>query len=170
MEERLGVVRLLDRIFGSSENSKGYLELNPKVGCIYGDAIFYPRAQEILSRLQGLGYASNNVVFGSGGLLLNNWSRDTLKMAIKATYCEVNGKPRPIEKRPATDLGKRSKRGLLQLRREITDDGLLFTTVENAPTVEGGWLRRYYSNGQTQFPTLKDIRSEISAHSELTFV
>lgn len=168
LEERLGVIRLLDRIFGSTENSKGYLELDPHVGCIYGDAIFYDRAQEILSRLQGLGYASNNIVFGSGGLLLNNWSRDTLKMAIKATYCEVNGEPRPIEKKPKTDTGKTSKKGLLKLERTLEPDGFVYRTLENCEDETGGELKVVFYNNNILNQNLTEIRERLNYNCELT--
>lgn len=148
-EERFGVIRLLDEGFGSQVNGRGFRELDPHIGCIYGDAIFYQRAQEILSRLAGMGYASNNIVFGSGGLLLNSWSRDTLKMAIKATYCEVNGEPRPIEKDPVTDHGKRSKKGLLQLERYDTELGVGYRTFTCTPEAEEfGVLEDVYVDGE----------------------
>lgn len=149
-EEQFGVIRLLDRHFGSSWNEKGYREVDPHVGAIYGDGIFYNRAQEILSKLAGMGYASNNIVFGSGGLLLNQFSRDTLGMAIKATYCEVDGKPRPIEKSPITDKGKKSKRGLLSLTKEVTEAGLTFRTLADcSPEQESaGELKTVFENGE----------------------
>jgi nicotinamide phosphoribosyltransferase len=130
LEEQMGVLRLLERGYGSTYNDLGFREIDPHIGCIYGDAIFYERAQQILSRMAGMGLASNQIVFGSGGLLLNAWSRDTLKMAIKATYCEVNGQPRPIEKDPITDHGKRSKKGLLKVEREETPAGVTFRTYD----------------------------------------
>ena len=170
MEERLGVIRLLDRIFGSSENEKGYLEIDPHVGCIYGDAIFYSRAQEILSRLQGMGYASNNIIFGSGGLLLNNWSRDTLKMAIKATYCEVNGNPRPIEKKPKTDVGKTSKRGLLRLTKSYQSGEFVYTTEQNCDTEEGGELQVVFHNQCVDSTALCEIRERVNYECDLTLV
>jgi nicotinamide phosphoribosyltransferase len=147
--EQFGVIRLLDRGFGSSCNALGFRELDPHVGVIYGDAIFYERGQGILSRLAGMGYASNQIVFGSGGLLLNNWSRDTLGMAIKATYCEVNGDPRPIEKKPVTDLGKKSKRGLLKLEKYETELGVSYRTLDDVTPEqeEGGQLHVVYQNG-----------------------
>ena len=149
LEEQMGVLRLLDRGFGSTFNTKGFRELDPHIGCIYGDAIFYERAQQILSRMAGMGYASNQIVYGSGGLLLNSWSRDTLKMAIKATYCEVNGQPRPIEKDPVTDHGKRSKKGLLRVDREETELGVTFRTYDDVSEAEelGGVLENVFVDG-----------------------
>jgi nicotinamide phosphoribosyltransferase len=129
-EEKMGVLRLLERGYGTTTNDQGFKELDPHIGCIYGDAIYYERAQGILSRMAGMGFAANQIVFGSGGLLLNNWSRDTLRMAIKATYCNVAGESRPIEKVPITDLGKKSKKGLLRVEREVTDLGVNYRTYD----------------------------------------
>jgi nicotinamide phosphoribosyltransferase len=158
--EGLGVIRLLDYHFGSTLNSKGYKVLNPKVGCIYGDAIFYERAEEILSNLEQMGYASSNIVFGSGGLLLQQWSRDTFKMAIKATYCEVGGNPRDIMKDPVTDRGKRSHKGLLRLDKV---DGV-YTTTDNCTKEQesGGYLRTVYKDGEIISPqSISEIRERI---------
>ncbi|QJD97787.1 nicotinate phosphoribosyltransferase [Mucilaginibacter robiniae] len=109
-----GAIRLLDEKFGSSVNTKGYKVLNPKVGLIYGDGMYMERYIRILERLQKMGYAASNLVIGVGGILRNH-SRDTLGFAIKATYVEVNGEPREIEKDPITDHKKKSHKGLLAL-------------------------------------------------------
>jgi len=169
-EERFGVLRLLERGFGSTTNDKGFRELDPHIGCIYGDAIFYDRAQQILSKMAGMGFASNQIVFGSGGLLLNNWSRDTLKMAIKATYCEVNGEPRPIEKDPVTDHGKRSKKGLLHLQKFNTDIGVTYRTLDECDWLgeAGGELETVFENGDLcKEYTLDDVRDTLEAEETL---
>lgn len=169
-EERFGVIRLLDRGFGSSLNSSGFRELDPHIGTIYGDAIFYERAQGILSRMAGMGYASNQIVFGSGGLLLNNWSRDTLAMAIKATYCEVNGEPRPIEKTPITDMGKKSKKGLMQLQRYQTELGVSYRTLDclSEEDEQHGVLEDVFVDGHiVRTQTLDDIRKTLETEETL---
>lgn len=169
-EERFGVLRLLDRGFGSITNDAGFREIDPHIGTIYGDAIFYERAQQILSRMAGMGYASNQIVFGSGGLLLNQWSRDTLKMAIKATYCEVDGKPRPIEKDPVTDHGKKSKKGLLRLQRYTTDIGVTYRTLDCQTPLQadGGILEDVYYEGEiVRRQNLDDIRETLESEETL---
>ncbi len=46
-------------------------------------------------------------------------TRDTLGLAMKATYCEVNGESIEIYKDPKTDDGlKKSARGLLTVQKE----------------------------------------------------
>jgi nicotinamide phosphoribosyltransferase len=168
--ERYGVLRLLESGFGSTTNAMGFREIDPHIGCIYGDAIYYDRAQQILSKMAGMGFASNQIVFGSGGLLLNNWSRDTLKMAIKATYCEVDGKPRPIEKDPITDHGKRSKKGLLMLEKFKTELGVCYQTLDQCEPEEEarGELRTVYSNGHLYYDqNLDGIRMRLEEEETL---
>lgn len=170
LEEQMGVLRLLERGFGSTYNKMGFLELDPHIGCIYGDAIFYDRAQQILSQMAGMGFASNQIVFGSGGLLLNNWSRDTLRMAIKAIYCEVDGKPRPIEKQPITDLGKASKKGLLKVTREETELGITYKTSDQVSSAEEkqGILETVFLDGKlVRDQNLDEIRDILEKEETL---
>ncbi len=170
LEEQMGVVRLLDRHFGSTMNDLGFREVDPHIGTIYGDAIFYERAQQILSRLAGMNYASNSVVFGSGGLLLNQWSRDSLKMAIKATYCQVGDESRPIEKKPKTDMTKASKKGLLELEKIRNEMGVTYKTHVDVPFEQEmlGELEVVYYDGRlTRTQNLDDIRNELEAEETL---
>jgi len=170
IEAQKGVIRLLDEGFGSKTNDLGFKEIDEHIGMIYGDAIWYDRAQQILSKMAGMGYASNNIVFGSGGLLLNQWSRDTLKMAIKATYCEVEGEPRPIEKVPATDKSKRSKKGLLMLQKYDTDIGTSFRTWDQVSPVQedDGVLEDVFVDGElVRTQTLTSVRETLAAEETL---
>ncbi len=141
-----GAIRLLDEKFGSSLNDKKYKVLNPKVGLIYGDGMYFDRYERTLERMKEMGYASSNLVIGVGGILRNH-SRDTLGFAIKATYVEVNGEHREIEKDPITDKGKRSHKGFLQLNQ---DDGMNFVTIDmcNEQQEKGGLLKTVFKNGQ----------------------
>jgi nicotinamide phosphoribosyltransferase len=120
-----GAIRLLDEMFGSTVNKLGYKMLNPKIGLLYGDGMYMERYVRTLERLKEMGYASSNLVIGVGGILRNH-SRDTIGFAIKATYIEVNGVPKEIEKDPITDQKKKSHKGLLSLKKNgkdfITED------------------------------------------------
>jgi len=113
-KESKGVIRLLDEKFGSTINKKGYKVLNPKIGVIYGDGMYYERYEKIQNRLIEMGYAASNLVIGVGGIL-RNWSRDALGFAIKSTYIEVDGVGQEIMKDPVTDHGKKSHKGLMKL-------------------------------------------------------
>lgn len=115
-----GVVELLWEVFGGTRNSKGYKVLDPHIGTIYGDAITFDRADEICRRLERKGFASTNVVLGIGSFNYQYVTRDTLSMAMKATWVEVDGVGRAIEKSPVTDSGlKKSARGRLACFKKV---------------------------------------------------
>jgi len=118
-EERKGVVELLWDTFGGSTNSKGYKELIPQIGAIYGDSITLARGTDICERLKQKGFASTNVVLGIGSFTYQYNTRDTFGFAMKATYGEVNGRGREIFKDPVTDDGtKKSAKGLMKIIKE----------------------------------------------------
>ena len=114
--EKKGVIELLWDVFGGKTNSKGFKELVPQIGAIYGDSITTERATQICERLKAKGFASTNVVFGIGSFTYQYNTRDTFGFAMKATYGEVDGIGREIFKDPITDDGtKKSAKGLLQI-------------------------------------------------------
>lgn len=131
-DENLGSIRLLDKMFGSTVNALGFKELNPKVGLIYGDGMYYERFERVLNRLKDMGYASSNLVIGVGGLLLQQHNRDDLGFALKATFAVVNGEERELMKDPITDSGKKSHKGMMKL---IKEDGV-FKTIDQVTEAE----------------------------------
>ena len=107
-----GVVGLLWDVFGGTVNSKGYRELDPHIGAIYGDSITFDRADTICARLAAAGFASTNVVFGIGSFTYTYVTRDTAGLANKTTWVEVDGVGHDVFKDPVTDSGlKRSAVG-----------------------------------------------------------
>lgn len=115
---RRGVVGLLAEEFGTVTNDKGYWDLDPHIGAIYGDSINYERADAITANLIRQGFASTAVVFGYGSFTYQYQTRDTFKMAMKATWVKVKGEGRDIQKDPITDDGtKKSATGRLAVRR-----------------------------------------------------
>lgn len=119
-----GLIESLWDIFGGTINAKGFKQLDPHIGAIYGDSITLHRARDICERLKNKGFASTNIVFGIGSYSYQYNTRDTLGWAMKATYCEINGDPTPIFKDPITDDGtKRSAKGILKVRKSA---GVLF--------------------------------------------
>lgn len=145
--EYKGALQLLWEKFGGTVNSKGYKVLNPKVGLIYGDGMYYDRFEKILQRMQNQGWASSNLVVGIGGLLLQQHSRDDLGFAIKATYAEVNGDKRELFKDPVTDSKKRSHKGMLALCKN--QDGGFFTLDQCSETAERfGELKTVFEDGK----------------------
>jgi nicotinamide phosphoribosyltransferase len=133
--EHAGTIELLWNTFGGLVNSKGYRELDPHIGAIYGDSITLERAERICAGLAAKGFASTNLVFGVGSFTYQFVTRDTFGQAMKATWAEVNGEGRDLFKDPKTDNGvKRSARGRLAVLRN--DDGSLFLVEQATPEQE----------------------------------
>jgi nicotinamide phosphoribosyltransferase len=110
--EYKGAIRILWEIFGGTVNEQGYKTLDSHIGLIYGDSITPSRCEKIINRLAEMGFASDNIVLGIGSFSYQLVSRDTFGMAIKATYCEVNGEPIMIFKDPKTNDGNMNKKSL----------------------------------------------------------
>lgn len=106
--------------FGGTINSKGYKVLDPHVKAIYGDSITVQRCEEVYRILEENGFACSNVALGVGSFsmqcieedgVLKPFTRDTFSSCIKATYCEIEGKPYPIFKDPKDGGFKTSQKG-----------------------------------------------------------
>ena len=141
---RKGAYECLWDTFGGIVNSKGYKELDPHIGLIYGDSITLTRQQEILAQLEAKGFSASNLVLGIGSYTYEYVTRDTFGFAMKATYGEVDGVGRDIFKAPKTDGGfKKSAKGLLC----VLPDGTLKAgcTKEEEAT---GLLREVFRDGK----------------------
>lgn len=184
-----GVIELLYDVFGGTKNSKGYIELPPYIGAIYGDSITTDRATQICERLKEKGFASTNVVFGIGSYTYQHNTRDTFGFAMKATYIEVEvpasnypslalnvsdhkyalehgGKvleAREIFKDPVTDDGtKKSAKGLLLVSRDHENNSYELHDQCTKEEEAGGELELVFQNS-TLFKeyTLDDIRKRL---------
>lgn len=130
-------------IFGGTTNSKGYKQLDPHVGLIYGDSITLNRCRAICHGLKELGFASTNVVLGIGSYTYQYVTRDTYGLAMKSTYGVVNGVGHEIFKDPVTDSGiKKSAKGLLC----VETDGTLTEQCEPGQE-EFGLLKTVFKDG-----------------------
>lgn len=160
-----GLIQSLWDIFGGTVNDKGYKVLDSHIGAIYGDSIYYERANEIATRLRIRGFASTNVVFGLGSYFYEYVTRDTYGFAMKATAATVDGQEHMLFKDPKTDNGvKRSARG----RLVVLDDGnglhmkdcLDFTSQKELAGVDE--LNLVWRNGVSyKNQTLAEIRAKI---------
>lgn len=161
-EEQKGVIEILWDIFGGTVNDKGYKELIPQIGAIYGDSITVARATEICEQLKQKGFASTNIVLGIGSYTYQYNTRDTFGFAMKATYGEVNGNGRAIYKDPVTDDGtKKSAKGLIQIFKD--SDGH-YQLKDNCSWEEEakGELKEVFRDGVLVLDdSLKEIRSRI---------
>lgn len=146
--------------FGGTINDKGYRVLDPHVGLIYGDGIYTERMELILELMEKQNFASSNIVFGVGGLLLQQFSRDTLGFTMKATYCEVEGQPRNLLKDPVTDHKKKSLSGRMALRGGRTFDKL--TSWEE--TLDSELVLRFKDGKFFNPQTFQEIRDRLNGN------
>lgn len=162
-----GAVQILWEQFGGTTNEKGYKELDSHVGLIYGDSITMERCEAICQRLKDKGFSSGNVVFGVGSYTYQMITRDTFGMAMKATYCEINGVGKDIFKDPVTDDGiKKSAVGLLGVFKRQDDslwliDKLTWDDVNS----EDNLMKVVYEDGgvpEDSIQTLSQIRERVS--------
>lgn len=149
--------RLMDK-FGYTVNERGYKKLPPYIGVIQGDGINYESIKRIMYALVPHKFSPANLAFGMGGALLQQVNRDTLGYAMKACEMVIDGKRTDIYKDPATDSGKRSKRGRQAvIRNEIG----VFAKREDA-LVEGevNLLRPVWINGELLIDTsFEEVRA-----------
>jgi nicotinamide phosphoribosyltransferase len=154
------VVKKLDAIFGSTLNEKGFKVLNPCARIIQGDGIDISMVKAILDNFERLGYSADNITFGSGGGLLQQVNRDTMRFAMKASNVTVNGESRDIRKTVANDPTKASKKGKLRLIRNARTGA--FATVNQhdmVSVIETDMLETVYENGVLlRIQTLDEIR------------
>lgn len=153
--EYKGAVECLWDTFGGTTNDKGFRTLNPRVGLIYGDSITPQRCEEILQRLAGKGFASDNIVFGIGSFTFQYQTRDTLGFAMKATYVEIKGVGHSIYKDPKTDNGtKRSAKGLLAVIKSGEAGQYKLVDLVSRQEEAWGYLDTVYLDGSIT-PTVK---------------
>ena len=142
----LDCIRILETYYGSTVNEQGYRVLN-HVRVIQGDGINHNTIRSILACLDIAGYSADNVSFGSGGALLQQVNRDTLKFAMKCSSIKVrvDGElvERDVFKDPVTDHGKRSKRGRVDLFRK--PNGEYYSSIPDGNTSE---LSTVFLNGE----------------------
>lgn len=173
---RMGSYEFLLRTFGGKLNKAGYMELDPHIGLIYGDAINMKRQKEIYRQLEDKGIAATNLVLGIGSFTYQMATRDNLGLAMKATYCEITTDDgdvlcKEIFKDPKTTVGmpKKSLRGLLAVllnedNKIVAKDRCTYAEEEN----ENNLLETVFEDGKlVRKTTLAEIRNirEIQAYN-----
>lgn len=156
-----GSIELLWEIFGGTVTEQGYKQLDSHIGLIYGDSITLKVAQDVFQRLEAKGFASTNVVFGIGSYTMQYLTRDSLGMAVKATYAEVDGKGYELFKDPVTDSGmKKSAKGLLRVEKEGND--FVLYDQQTWEQEQQGELKTVFKDGKLVKETsLSEIRNRL---------
>lgn len=116
---KMGSYEFLWNTFGGTFNEMGYKVLDTHIGLLYGDSINMKRQRETYRQLENKSFAATNLVLGIGSFSMGMVSRDSLALAMKATYFELDENPngKAIFKDPKTVTGtpKKSHKGLLQV-------------------------------------------------------
>jgi len=151
------LLNLLGSEFDCVSNDKGYRMLPSQVRLIQGDGISRETLQGILDAVLNAGWSTDNLAFGSGGGLLQQCNRDTLKFAFKCSSATVDGEQRDVYKQPATAAWKSSKKGRLSL---VEDNITGYRTVQTQNLgPEHDVLAEVFKNGSLLVDwTLEDIR------------
>jgi nicotinamide phosphoribosyltransferase len=141
--------------FGGHVNKHGYKVLNSKVGIIQGDGVEIDSIKGYLHNIAYHGFATENVIWGCGGGLLQKVNRDTYGFAFKCSSATINGQKIDVYKDPITDTEKKSKRGRLKLIK--TNSG--YKTVKEKEEGKDE-LRTVFENGvlliDEDFKTVKE--------------
>lgn len=128
-DEKIGLVRKLAKMFGTTTNEAGYKELDSHIRVVLGDGMTYKRIEAIYEGLDALGFASSNICLAPGAYLLSSSvTRDSLGLAVKAGVVRINDDYINVYKEPLTDLGKKSPRGFLQVKKQSNGE---YELIEN---------------------------------------
>ena len=155
------VVEILMEKFGFTTNSKGFKVLPSCIRVIQGDGINYESIKQILAVMEKRKLSTENIAFGMGGGLLQDFNRDTLMFAMKASAIEIGGKWRDAAKTPVEDIEKHSKKGRLALVRDKKGE---YATIRLEELEEGqeNLLKVVFENGKI---TKKYSFAEIRKHA-----
>jgi nicotinamide phosphoribosyltransferase len=152
----------LGKKFGKTKNKKGFWVLHDSVRIIQGDGINRDSLVKLCKLLHYNRWSITNLVFGSGGGLLQNVNRDTERFAMKASWLMYeDGSTSMINKETQ---GKKSKRGRVSVEKnEVT--GYFDTVVEldgDQDRSKSQCLEMRYENGvEYNKPSFDDIRKRI---------
>ena len=159
----LECLRLLGNAFGSEVNAKGYKVLPDCVRLIYGDGISRDSLPNIIGSVIKSGWSLDNMVFGSGGGLLQDCNRDTQRMAMKCSWIQRDGRIEDVHKDPIDDLSKKSKKGQLKLVKDMMG----YNTVSKDNQAED-CLVEVFRDGEILVETnLDEIRGRVNSFEDL---
>lgn len=151
---------ILQKGFAHHDNDKG-LKVFKNLKILWADGISEKNYRKVWKLMPKSGFGVENLMLGSGGGLLRNVNRDTMKFAFKASAVEQDGNWHPIAKAPITDPGKRSKLGRVCLVRN--KQGELTTVDESLSTILGtSQMEVVYETGVLKrHQTMAEVRSLI---------
>jgi len=100
-----------------------------------------------------------------GGGLLQKVNRDTQKFAFKVSEATINGQRVPVRKEPASDPGKWSKAGRLDLIFNDTGEYQTVVVPDSLESHPRSVLHTVYENGRLlNETTLDEVRRRATAY------
>ena len=156
----LKCLQIMERKLGMRTNTKGFKVLPPHLGLLQGDGMNDESIGEVLHALRSRRYSASNIGFGMGGGLLQQLDRDTQRFAFKCAAALRGGQWIDVSKSPATDMGKRSKKGHLAL---VHEGGAYATTPAPrkddllVPVYEDGRVLRTYTLDEVRAAADRDL-------------
>ena len=155
-------LEIIERGFGSKENSKGYKTFNANIGLLWGDGLDYHKIRDILFGIKAQGWAAENLIFGMGGGLHTNVNRDTQRNAFKCSAQLRDGEWIDIFKKPL-DSSKKSKKGRFKL---LVNDDFEYRTVP-IDTEGEDQLRTVFKDGKLLIDdTFESIKSRTEIYNK----
>lgn len=141
----IGTVLKVMESYEHTVNSKGFKSLPPYLGVIQGDAV----SEEMLIEFEGAileaKLAITNFVFGCGGELIANHTRDDLSWAAKASVMtHANDDHRKCSKSPKYGKGKTTKEGFFHVFADANGD-LKYEQADDFEVI--GLLVPYFKDG-----------------------
>lgn len=159
-----GSIECLWEIFGGKINEKGYKELDPHIGLIYGDSITLERATQICEQLKDKGFASTNVVFGIGSYTYQYVTRDTDGYAVKATWAKIDGKEMEIFKSPKGASFKKSAKGLTAVFKDENGEFYLKDQATWEEVLNCEFVKVFENGKLLKDYTLQEVRDNLAQY------
>ncbi|MED5803836.1 nicotinate phosphoribosyltransferase [Gordonia sp. Z-3] len=138
-------VEWLMESYGFETNSKGYRVLPPFLRVIQGDGLTVETYLALYAELERRGLATDNILCGMGGGLLQKINRDSMNFGMKTNAVCINDTWRDVYKAPTGNGMKRSKAGRLAL---TTVDGEFCTVRREDVAPEENLLVPVFRNGK----------------------
>lgn len=135
-------------------NGKGFRQLPKWLGIIQGDGVGEEMLKKFTKRITGQKISLANFVFGCGGELIANHTRDDSSWAAKVSVnTRKDGKDYRCSKSPKYARGKRTKEGYFRI---VTNDDGSLEWEESESFEDGGLMTTYSKNGEMFFPQTWD--------------
>ena len=156
------VVAQLAYAFGTKQNSKGYKVIEGNARVLQADGLTTQDITMVLGRLEGMGFAAENISFGMGGSLLQKVNRNSYSFTMKCSAKQNDdGKWHDMSRLPPNPQEKLPRAG----RRAVAEiDGALFDMHVDELAGRENLLQPVWENGRL----LKDLSfAEIRARAAL---